>query len=169
MPISNKNHFSKICSCIVLIKMDVARRSKVFPTLFHRSLESGPDSWWISNQKIWRPETGDQGLYWLMMKKYPALFRKLPSNWDKERCHKFSGSLEPTSRDRVSLLHRNCGGRNSSLGNDRASPFFDFFTNYRWHWLKPQSGKSFPVEVGNYTVCSIPFLHNQTFHFELQI
>jgi len=152
MPVSNKNHFSKMCSCIVLIKMDLARRKDVFPTLFQQALISGPETWWIAEREHWRPETGDQGLYWLMMKKYPDLFKILPNNWDKDRCHKFWGALEPTSRDRVSLIHRNCGGQNSATVKDRASPFFDFFLHYRWHWLTPQSGKSFAVQVRNFTV-----------------
>lgn len=152
MPVSNKASPTTMCSCIVLIKMDLAREKNVFPTLFHESLKSGPKKWWIANRRIWRPVTGDQGLYWLMMRKYPAYFRLLPSNWDKDHCHGFYGSLKANSKDRVSLLHRNCAGQNSAIVKDQASPFFDFFLHYRWHWLTPQSGKSFAVQVRNFTV-----------------
>ncbi len=151
MPMYSRGHPANICSCIVLIDCERARAQKVYPTLMAGALRDSPPNW-ITAQRIYRPAHGDQGLYWLMIRRYPALFRELPRKWDVDKCHRFYGVFKPNSTTKASLLHRNCGGSNTDANSlsDEANPFFKFFMEYRWHWLQAPSGKGYAVVVNTF-------------------
>lgn len=151
MPVAHMWSPVHICSCIVLFKLDKIREQRVYPKLMKYVLPTHK-GWYDPNSKLYKPNCGDQGVYWLLMKHYPKLFQRLPVHWARGRCGKYQDALKIQSTSPVGILHRNCGGTNSSAVNDEASPFFDFWSHYRWHWLQPSHGVKFPVKLRSFGV-----------------
>lgn len=151
MPLYSRYHPANICSCIVLINCERARQQGLYPKVMIEALKTSPPAW-ITKDKIYRPAHGDQGLYWLMMRRQPKMFRELPRKWDVDKCHRFYGVFKNGSKAKASLLHRNCGGTNTDANSlrDEASPFFQFFIHYQWHWLQAPKGKGYQVIVSNF-------------------
>lgn len=151
MPMYSREHPSNICSCIVLIDCEYARSMKVYPDLMSNALLSSPTDW-ISSKKIYHPAHGDQGLYWLMIQKYPTMFRELPRKWDVDKCHHYHGVFQVNATEQVSLLHRNCGRSNTDANtlNDVTNPFFQFFIEYKWHWLQASEGRGYEALVSTF-------------------
>lgn len=148
IPMPDNTEPSTICSCIVLIDCERARSMRVYPKLMAAALQDS--AFWSESEKMYRTPHGDQGLYWLMIRKYPHMFFELPQHWNVDRCHKFKGVFQEGSTSKVSLLHRNCGGGkvlDSNLLSDVANPFFSFFISYKWHWLKAPKGEGYEVVV----------------------
>lgn len=151
MPMHSRGHPANICSCIVLINCERARAQKVYPNIMAQALKYSPPNW-ITSNKIYRPAHGDQGLYWLMIRKYPKMFRELPRKWDVDKCHRFYGVFKVNATAKASLLHRNCGGSNTDANSlsDEANPFFKFFMAYKWHWLQAPKGQGYKVVVSTF-------------------
>lgn len=151
MPVFNISEPARMCSCVVLVNCANARRLAVYPEIMKKSLQLQPNKKWFKKDKNhWRPQFGDQGLYWSMMLAYPNLFRNLPRKWDIDRCHHYLDALKNASKLPVSILHRNCdffSKKNEDDDNEKASPFFDFYANYRWSWFNTSSTSGFPVRI----------------------
>lgn len=151
MPIARLTSPIYICSCIVLLKLKKIRDHQVYPNLMRYAL-SQAKTWYHPEIGLYKPNTGDQGMLYMMIKHYPQLFQRLPLHWARGHCGKYQDALKVQSKLPVGILHRNCAGTNSSAVRDEASPFFDFFSHYRWHWLRPTHGTKYPVQIQTFTV-----------------
>jgi len=166
MPIAQMTSPIYICSCIVLLKLRKIREHQVYPNLMRFALRQA-STWYDRELDLYKPNTGDQGLMFMLIKYYPQLFKRLPVHWARGHCGKYQDALKIQSKLPVGILHRNCAGNNSSAVRDDASVFFDFFSNYRWHWLRPSHGAKYPVQIRNFAVFSTPISFNSILFFLL--
>lgn len=151
MPIARMTSPIYICSCIMLLKLRRIREHQVYPNLMRFALEQAP-TWYDPEIKLYKPNTGDQGVYFQLIKHYTKLFKRLPVHWARGHCGKYQDALKVQSKLPVGVLHRNCASTNSSRFQDEASTYFDFFSHYRWHWLRPVHGVKRPIKVRSFGV-----------------
>jgi len=127
MPL-NENKPGGICSCIVLIHMDLARKQQVFPAMFANSLKAYPS--WRNPNRTYDCPHGDQGLYFALWKQQPDLMATIPVKWNLDRCHKFYGIFRKRNKREAGLIHRNCNGGNK----DAAETYYRFYRDYPFAW-----------------------------------
>ena len=150
MPLNRRHSNNAICSCVVLVRCELARRRRVHPTMLRAAMAgagAAERQWYKPTAGLWRPEQGDQGLLWMTMHKYPAAFSELPLRWNREKCHNYYGVFNSGNTGDVGIFHRNCAGFYSRVATDNASEMFDFFLKYRWHWLRARKSRGKRVEV----------------------
>lgn len=151
MPLGDESSILSICSCIVLIDCARARQQKVYPELIQEAFNTVAKwrhrRWYSRQTATWNPMLGDQGIYWILFKKFPNLFQSLPNRWNVQKCNHFQGAFKPHATTNVSALHRNCSGRDITNARDAASAFFNFFIQYQWQWLRPVSNPTYFVSV----------------------
>lgn len=153
MPLNRRHSVDAICSCVVLVRCDLARRMLMYPTMFKAALASAGEKerrWYDERKGLWRLVHADQGLLWVTMHKYPKAFSELPLMWNREKCHNYYWVFKPESRGDVGIFHRNCAGYDSRKATDDASEMFDFFLRYQWHWLRAKRSNGFLIEVHNW-------------------
>lgn len=153
MPLADLSSVSNICSCVVLIRVKAVIERKVYPHKIRNALMRNGIEWYDRDAKLYRPKHADQGVYFILRKTYPGLFVSLDQRYNIDHCHKFYGAFlwnhKPGQKQKVSLLHRNCGS--SPYFKEFAEPFFRFFRLYQPHWFENNvQQKSIKVQINHY-------------------
>lgn len=154
-----------ICSCVVLVNLDRARSEIVWPDVLRKALESAiqrgewEGTWYKPELGKWHLVHSDQGMYWLLLRYRPNLISDLHPRWNSDRCHKWNGAMNRTSKIDVGLLHRNCAGSDASKTSDEANDYFRFYHNFQWRWIVPDN------ESGHRVVVTVQTAFNLTTMF----
>ncbi|CDF34686.1 unnamed protein product [Chondrus crispus] len=145
MPLFDRSKSSNICSCVVLMDIQKIRQVRAYPDLFSSVLHSHPE-WRNETSLNYVPPHGDQGVYFGLMKSHPKLVNSLDDRFNVDHCHGYYGALRNSSSKMVSILHKNCESRRHAL-DAAGNLFFDFYSAYKWQWLKGLEDTGYPVTV----------------------
>lgn len=165
LPLKDLTTASRICSCVILIKVQNVIRENIYPHKVKRALLKNGQSWFNSNLGIYLPKHADQGVYYALRMTYPYLFESLDRRYNVDHCHDYYGvfdnNINIRNRQAVSLLHRNCGS-STPLHINHAEPFFSFFKLYQTNWLKNDlNERSFKTQITSHVLNYVPL--NQHF------
>lgn len=148
MPLKDLSSVSNICSCVVLIRVKRVIEGRIYPQKLRNALMRNGLEWYDQNANLYRPKHADQGVYFILRNTYPKLFVSLDQRYNIDHCHKFYGAFlgdhKYGRKQKVSLLHRNCGS--SAFYKEFAEPFFRFFRLYQPHWFENNVQK-LPIKV----------------------
>lgn len=138
LPLKDLTSASRICSCVILMKIRSVMENKIYPEKLMHALQVHGRSLYDPEDGVYHPKHADQGVYFILRLTYPELFESLDRRYNVDHCHFYYGafnrSVRPNSRQKVSLLHKNCGV--SPLHLQYAEPFFQSFRSYQPHWIR---------------------------------
>ena len=132
------------------------------PDLIGEALEEAEPSYWHERRGKYRPQHGDQSVYFQRFKKHGGLVLDLDAKWNRDRCHRYFGAFDETTGVEAGILHSNCDFDPKPWEESPGYFFFEMYKRYMYSWLPLDENDSFSFQVVNSTWLPLSSDNNST-------